>query len=66
MPLISCVPLPEFPATTPVPAEKIASLEYVSSIPFRAAKIKQQTDQNPILCKVKRFTQQGLPEQLNS
>ena len=57
---LSHVPLPEFPVTrTPVPAEKIASIECVSSIPSTAAKIKHQTDQDPILCRVKRYTQQG-------
>ena len=61
-----CVPLPEFPVTTPVPAKTIASTECVSSIPLTAAKIKQQTDQDLILCKVKHNTQQGWPEQLNS
>ena len=60
------VPLPEFPVTTPVPAETIASIECVSSIPLTAVKIKQQTDWDPILCKVKRYTQQDWPEQLNS
>ena len=54
---LSCVPLPEFPVTTPVPAETIASIECVSSIPLTAVKIKQQTDQDPILCKAKRYTQ---------
>ena len=63
---LSHVPLPEFPVTTPVPAETIASIECVLSIPLTAVKIKQQTDRDPILCKVKRYTQQGWPEQLKS
>ena len=58
------MPLPEFPVTTPVPAETIALIENVSSIPLTAAKVRQQTDRDPILCKVKRYTQQGWPEQL--
>ena len=58
------MPLPEFPVTTPVPAETIAaSIESVSSIPLTAAKVKQQTDRDLILCKVKRYTQQDRPEQ---
>ena len=57
---LSHVPLPEFPVTqTPVPAEKIASIECVSSIHSTAAKTKHQTDRDPILCRVKRYTQQG-------
>ena len=57
---LSHVPLPEFPVTrTPVPAEKIASIECVSSIPSTTAKIKHQTDRDPILCRVKRYTKQG-------
>ena len=63
---LSRVPLPEFPVTTPVPAEIIASIECVSSIPLTAVKIKQQTDRDPILCKMKRYTQHGWPEQLKS
>ena len=61
---LSRMPLPEFPVTTPVSAETITSTESVSSIPLTAAKVKQQTDRDPILCKVKRYTQQGWPEQL--
>ena len=60
------MPLHESPVTTPVPAETIVLIECVSSIPLTAAKVKQQTDQDPILCKVKHYTQQGWPEQLNS
>ena len=44
---LSHVPLTEFPPTTQVPAETIASIEYVSSIPLTAMKIKQQTNQAP-------------------
>ena len=63
---LSHTPLPEFAVTTSVPAETITSIECVSSIPITAAKAKQQTDQDPILCKVKHYTQQGWPVQLNS
>ena len=38
----------------------------MSSIPLTAAKVKQQTDRDPVLCKVKRYTQHGWPDQLNS
>ena len=62
----SCALLPDFPVTTPVPAETIVLIQCVSSISLTAAKIKQQTDQDPILCKVNCYTQQGYPEQLNS
>ena len=63
---LSCLPLPEFPATTPVPAETIALIEQMSSVPLTAGKIKQQTDHDPILCKVKQYTQHGWPDQLSS
>ena len=43
------MPLHESPVTTPVPAETIVLIECVSSIPLTAAKVKQQTDQDPIL-----------------
>jgi len=56
---LSRLPLTEFPVTTPVPAETIALMEHLSSIPLTAVKFKQQTDRDPILCKVKRFTQRG-------
>ena len=54
---LSHVPFPEFPVTTPVPAETIVSIECVLSIPLTAVKMRQQTDWDPILCKVKRYTQ---------
>jgi len=63
---LSHLPLTEFPVTTPVPTETIALMEHLSSIPLIAAKIKQQTDHDPILCKVKRYTQRGWPDYLNS
>ena len=63
---LSRLPLPEFPATTPVPAETIASIEQLSSVPLTAGKVKQQTDHDPILCKVKRYTQHGWPDQLSN
>ena len=56
---LSRVPLPELPVTIPVPAETIASIECVRSIPLTAVKIKQLTNRDPILCKVKHYTQQG-------
>ena len=62
----SRLPLPEFPATTPIPAETIASIEQLSSVPLTAGKVKQQTDHDPVLCKVKLYTQHGWPDQLSS
>ena len=63
---LSRLPLPEFPATTPVPAETIASIEQLSSVPLTAGKVKQQTDYDPVLCKVKQYTQHGWPDQLSN
>ena len=65
IPLVVCLCL-NFQLQLSVPAETNASIECVSSIPLTAVKIKQQTDRDPILCKVKRYTQQGWPEQLKS
>ena len=50
----------------PVPPETIATIEHLSSVPITAAKVKWQTDRDPILCKVKRYTQHGWPDRLNS
>ena len=64
---LSRLPLPKFRATTPVPAETIASIEQqLSSVPLTAGKVKQQTDHDPVLCKVKWYTQHGWPDQLSS
>ena len=59
---LSHLPLPEFPTTTPVPAETVASIEQLSSVSLTAGKVKQQTDHDPVLCKVKRYTQHGWPD----
>ena len=53
---LSRLPLPDFPISTPVPLETIATIEHLSSVPITAAKVKQHTDRDPILCKAERYT----------
>ena len=52
--------------SVPTPAETIAVMEQLSTIPLTAAKIKQQTDRDPILSKVKGYTQSGWPKTLDA
>ena len=63
---LSRFPLPERPATVPIPTETVAVLEQLSSIPLTAVKIKQRTEYDPILSKAKRYTQLGWPETLDT
>ena len=41
-------------------------MEQLSTIPLTATKIKHQTDRDPTLSKVKRYTQSGWPETLDT
>ena len=41
-------------------------MEQLSTIPLTATKIKQQTDHDPTLFKVKHYTQSGWPETLDT
>ena len=54
------------PVFIPSPTETVAVMEHLSTIPLTATKIKQQTDRDPILSKVKCFTQSGWPETLDA
>ena len=58
---LSCLPLPDCPTTVPMPPETIALLEELASIPFTATQIQNMTDRNPVLTKVKQYTQNGWP-----
>ena len=63
---LSRFPLADMPASVPIPAETVAVMEYLSTIPLTAAKIKQQTGRDPTLSKVTRYTQAGWPETLDT
>ena len=63
---LSRFPLAEMPVSVPSPTETVAVMEHLSTIPLTAIKIKQQTDRDPLLSKVKRFTQSGWPETLDA
>ena len=58
---LSCLPLPECPTTVPMPPETVALLEQLASVPLTAAQIRNMTDQDPVLAKVKHYTQNGWP-----
>jgi len=63
---LSRFPLPEHPHSVPVPPETVAVMEHLSQIPLTAAKLRQQTDRDPTLSKVKRYTKLGWPASLGN
>ena len=63
---LSRFPLADVPTSVPTPAETIAVIEHSSTIPLTAAKIKVQTESDTILSKVKRYTQSGWPDTLDT
>ena len=50
---LSRLPLPETPVSTYVPPETVFSLEKLSQTPVKAAQVKQWTERDPVLSKVK-------------
>ena len=64
--LLADFPLADMPASVPTPAETVAIMEHLSTIPLTAAKIKQQTGRDPTLSKVKHYTQAGWLETLDA
>ena len=52
------------PVSVPIPAETVAVMEHLSIILLTAAKIKQATERDPTLSKVKRYTLLGWPATL--
>ena len=58
---LSRLPLPDCPTTVPMPPETIALLEQLASIPLTATQIQNMTDRDPVLTKVKQYTQNGWP-----
>ena len=63
---LSRFPLADFPTSVPTPAETIAVIEHLSTIPLTATKIKLQTERDTVLSKVKRYTQSGWPDTLDT
>ncbi|XP_024921034.1 uncharacterized protein K02A2.6-like [Cynoglossus semilaevis] len=58
---LSRLPLPETPVTTCVPPETIFLLEKLSETPVTAVQIKQWTERDPVMAKVKTYLLQGWP-----
>ena len=58
---LSRLPLPDCPTTVPVPPETIGLLEQLASVPLTATQIRTMTARDPVLAKVKQYTQNGWP-----
>ena len=56
---LSQFPLPDSPTSVLIPAETVAIMEHLLIIPLTAAKIKQATERDPTLSKVKCYTLLG-------
>ena len=63
---LSRLPLPETPVSTYVPPETVFSLEKLSQTPVKAAQVKQWTERDPVLAKVKSYLLQGWPSVVDS
>uniref|UniRef100_A0A8C2FFT4 Gypsy retrotransposon integrase-like protein 1 n=2 Tax=Cyprinus carpio TaxID=7962 RepID=A0A8C2FFT4_CYPCA len=61
---LSRLPLPDIPASTPLPPETVFLLEKLSDSPVSAKQIKTWTERDKVLSKVKRFILQGWPGRL--
>ena len=58
---LSRLPLAECPESVLKPPETIALLEHLAIVPLTASQIRNITDCDPTLAKVKQFTQKGWP-----
>jgi len=58
---LSRLPLLDCPKTVPLSLETIALLEQLASVPLTVTQIKFMTDRDPVLAKVKWFSQTGRP-----
>ncbi len=58
---LSRLPLPDTPASTPLPPETVFLLERLNDSPVSAKQIKIWTERDKVLSKVKRFVLQGWP-----
>ena len=59
--ILSRLPLPNCPATVPMRPETIALLEQLASVLLTATQIRNIMDRDPVLAKVKQYTQNGWP-----
>ena len=57
--MLSRLPLPDKPAEVPIPGETILVLDMLNSLPVTAEHIKQWTNNDPVLSKVRTMLQQG-------
>ncbi len=59
---LSCLPLPQTPATIPVPEDLLLLVEHLDTVsPVTAREIAAWTDKDPVLAHVRRYLLQGWP-----
>ena len=63
---LSRLPLPSDVRESEIPAEVVHLMEHLNSTPLSSSQIRQWTDQDLILSKVKRWVEEGWPDQPNS
>ena len=61
---LSRLPLEDAPPEVPRPAETILLMDHLAASPVSASHIRQQTDNDPTLSKVRSFVQHGWPDVL--
>ena len=59
--MISRLPLPDTPMSTPVPGETILLMELLENTPVKAEEIRKWTRISPLLARVLNFMKQGWP-----
>ena len=57
--MLSRLPLPEFPATVPLPEETIFLMDTLESTPINATRIKNWTNNDAVLAKVRDMVREG-------
>ena len=57
--MLSRLPLPEFPATVPLPGETIFLMDTLESTPVNATRIKNWTNNDAVLAKVRDMVREG-------
>ena len=58
---LSRLPLPGFPSDVPTPLETVQLMELLATTPVSAGQIREQTERNPVLVKVKLYVQKSWP-----
>ena len=59
---MSCLPLPNQPASTPVPSELVLLIDSFNEAPITSDQIAVWTKKDPVLSKVMQFIMLGWPE----